>query len=102
MKHTAHAALALLATRRITTLITEDKITEDLRDAVTRRFPPEHTKLGYLVTCRKCSSIWAALCSLLLLALGNVPVVRTVLYALALSEATILTDKFVPADGFDL
>lgn len=97
-----HVAATLLATRRITSLVTEDAITEDIREAVTRRYPPEHHKLGYLVTCRKCTSVWAALAALSLVALSNVPVVRSVLYALALSEASIIADRYMPAEDFNL
>lgn len=49
-----------LATYRVTRLIVEDKITEDLRDLVWKRFPPDSTKVGYLLTCPHCTSMWVA------------------------------------------
>jgi hypothetical protein len=96
-------AIASLATRRITTLVTEDKITEDLRNAVWRKFPEDVSKVGYLVGCRKCTSIWAGLAALLLLTLGKGPG-QGLLYALALSEVSITTDKLLDSvdTGFSL
>ena len=101
MNRALTALTAYLATRRITSLITEDKITEDLRNVVWQKFSPEDTKLGYLVTCRKCSSLWAGLMALCLLSLSNTTPARFVVNALALSEASILTDKLLP-QSFDL
>lgn len=86
-----------LATRRLTSLITEDKITEDFRASVEARFPPETHKLGYLVTCRKCSSVWVGI-ALGLLTLTTNNRVASVVYGLALSEAVIITDKFIPQE----
>jgi hypothetical protein len=49
-----------LAVYRLTKLITDDKITEDLRNLIFDKFPKGH-KLRYLITCGWCVSIWAAL-----------------------------------------
>jgi Protein of unknown function (DUF1360) len=49
-----------LAVYRLTKLITDDKITEDLRDLIFEKLPRGH-KLQYLITCGWCVSIWAAL-----------------------------------------
>jgi len=52
----------LLATYRLTTLIKDDKITEDLRSAVFRRFgPPDDDKahkVSYLMSCPWCLSMY--------------------------------------------
>jgi hypothetical protein len=48
--------LAVLATYRLTRLVTADKITERFRVAVDSR----NKTLGYLVTCDWCLSIWVA------------------------------------------
>jgi hypothetical protein len=53
------AIVIAFAARRLTTLIVEDKVTERLRAAWWRRYP-EETPLGYIPTCRNCSSVWAA------------------------------------------
>lgn len=57
-------ALTLLvdtvAVYRLTKLVMEDRITEELREIVFNRFPPRSTKIGYLLTCSWCVSIWAA------------------------------------------
>jgi len=50
-----------LATYRLTKLVIDDKITEDVRNKVFDRFPPESTKVGYLFTCPWCVSIWTGL-----------------------------------------
>lgn len=78
------AAVAVLATKRLTRLAVDDAILEDARQAFWKKFPPETNKLGYLVTCHACSSVWAGL----VVATGLVP--RPVLVSLAMSEATLL------------
>lgn len=52
--------LDVLATYRVTRLIVEDEITEPVRDLVWKRFSPEETKIGYLLTCPHCTSVWVA------------------------------------------
>lgn len=52
--------LAGLSTYRLTRLVTTDAITAPVRDAVWRTHPPETSKLGYLLTCDWCTSIYAA------------------------------------------
>lgn len=96
--------VSLLVTRRITSLIVDDEITSDIRDAWLARWNADTTKLGYLVTCRKCSSVWAGAATLLLLSLTKYRLVRVIVGALALSEASITIDKLQqPEDtGFDL
>lgn len=49
-----------LAVYRLTKLITDDKITEDLRNLIFDVFPKGH-KMRYLITCGWCVSVWAAL-----------------------------------------
>lgn len=49
-----------LASYRITRLLTRDVITEGFRNWYWKKFPPESTKLGYLLTCEWCLSIWVA------------------------------------------
>jgi len=65
--------VAALAARRLTTLVVEDRITETLRNAWWKRFPADETTLGYLPTCRSCSSIWAAAAVVALGCAANVP-----------------------------
>lgn len=93
MNKLAYAAVAYLATRRITSLVVDDYITEDARDAFLKRFPADETKVGYLATCRNCSSVWAAAVTICLLPLTKYFGVRLVLQSLALSEASIITDR---------
>lgn len=54
-------ALDALAAKRITRLVVDDAILDDVREAVWDRFPPEENKLGYVITCHSCTSVWAAL-----------------------------------------
>ena len=48
--------LAVLATYRLTRLVTADRITQALRARIVSR----NRTLGYLVTCDWCLSIWVA------------------------------------------
>lgn len=89
------AVTLALATRRLTHLVVEDKITEDLREAVFKRHAPETTKLGYLFTCTRCSSVWAGLI-VLLLGRSRLPG-SVIVDTLALSEVSILVDEAVGA-----
>jgi hypothetical protein len=47
-----------LAVFRLTKLVVDDEIFADVRDKLLDRFPPESTKLGYLITCPWCVSIY--------------------------------------------
>ena len=49
-----------LATYRLTRLITRDEITAPLREKVWESHPPHSSKVGYVLTCEWCSSVWAA------------------------------------------
>lgn len=73
--------IELLATARLTRLVTEDSITEPLRD----RAMEIHPMLGELVHCRWCTSVWAAAAVSVLS--KTVPGLNRML---ALSEGTIL------------
>ena len=90
-----NVAAAYLATRRVTTLMTSDTITEPMREWVWKRQGPEDTKIGYLFTCRKCSSVWAG--AVVLAAIMTRPG-RALAGVLALSEASILTDALLPPE----
>lgn len=50
-----------LAVYRLTKLVIDDKITEDVRNAVWDKYPPESTKVGYLFSCPWCVSMWVGL-----------------------------------------
>lgn len=49
-----------VAVYRLTKIILDDKITEDLRAKIWKKFPPQTTKTGFMLTCPWCVSIWAA------------------------------------------
>ena len=49
-----------LATYRITRLFTRDTILNAPRNRFWDRYPPESSKLGYLLTCEWCLSVWVA------------------------------------------
>lgn len=55
----------VLATSRLTRLLTTDLIFEPMREKIWKKYPPS-TKFGYLFTCNWCMSIWAALLLILL------------------------------------
>lgn len=81
--------LDVLATKRVTRLVVDDKVTEDVRELVWKRFPPESTKLGYLVTCYACTSVWSAA----VVRSGVLP--RWARDILALSEAVLTLQRIV-------
>lgn len=60
MSDIARFAITALATYRISRLAVEDEITAPIRDAVWDKHPPEKSRLGYLLTCYWCSSVYAA------------------------------------------
>jgi len=49
-----------VATYRLTKLIMEDRITEDLRALIFDKFPRD-SKMSYLLTCPWCVSVWAGM-----------------------------------------
>lgn len=60
MSDIAKFAITALATYRLSRLAVEDEIFSGPRDKIWNRYPPESTKIGYLLTCYWCSSIYAA------------------------------------------
>lgn len=81
--------VAMLATARLTRLIVEDDITLPLRDAAHNY----HPKLGQLVSCRSCTSVWAAL-----VVSVTMKVSSTIPRMFALSESAILLREYVDGD----
>lgn len=59
MRQTLNLITDLLAVYRLTKLIMDDRITMEFRDWFWAKFPP-NTKMGFLLTCPWCVSIWAA------------------------------------------
>jgi len=49
----------VISTYRLTKLINDDYIFDDLRQKLFKKYPRE-SKIGYLFTCPWCMSIWAA------------------------------------------
>lgn len=81
-------ALEVLATARLTRLITQDEIMEPIRDEIAGRAPS--SRLAYLVTCPICVSVWAgAVVAGSALIPGIARPRGAVVRMLALSEATI-------------
>lgn len=58
--------ILVLSTYRLTKLLNDDYILNDLRQKVLKKFPPQSSKIGYLFTCYWCMSIWSAGCLLVL------------------------------------
>lgn len=50
----------ILATYRLTRMVLDDKITEDIRNAIYERSPRD-SMMSYFVGCPWCVSIWAGL-----------------------------------------
>lgn len=56
-----HAILLAIATLRLTRLIITDEITASFREWIWNRYgDPGESKIGYLITCAWCTSIYAA------------------------------------------
>lgn len=53
-------AISALATYRLSRLAIEDEITAPVRDKIWSKYPPETSRIGYLLTCYWCTSIYAA------------------------------------------
>ena len=53
-------ALICLATARATRLITNDEILAPVRSRIWKKWPPESSMIGYMLTCDWCTSMWAA------------------------------------------
>lgn len=80
-----------LAVARLTGLITQDLITEPVRDAVIGRLPANQVgeHLEDLITCPWCVSIWvAAVVAPLVYQAGDTPWVFVPAFALAMSQLT--------------
>jgi len=60
MRDMTSLAVTALATYRLSRLAVEDEITAPIREKVWKFAPPERSKVGYLLTCYWCSSIYAA------------------------------------------
>lgn len=80
--------LHVLATRRVTGLLIEDEITAPARDRILGS--SDNYWLTYLLTCRRCSSVWAAAAVLIL---SKFKAGSAILDTLALSESVIIIDK---------
>lgn len=52
--------LEALAASRLTRLVVDDHITEPLREKIWAVDPPEKMRVGFVVTCHACTSVWAA------------------------------------------
>jgi hypothetical protein len=82
-----------LAAYRVTHLITTDAIADGFRTRVWKRFP-EHTKIGYLITCNWCTGFWVSL--ILVLAFLILPQVTFVVsLIMALSGAVGLLSAWI-------
>jgi len=76
--------LICLATARLTRLITTDQILSPLRDRVWKKWPPESSKIGYVLTCDWCTSMWAS-SALVLMSIISTTLVVVVASVLAAS-----------------
>lgn len=52
--------LDFVAVYRLTKLVIDDEIVAEIREKIWDKFPPESTKIGYLLTCPWCVSFWMA------------------------------------------
>lgn len=52
--------ILMLATYRLTRLVTTDVIFNKYREKIWNKYPVEKEGLGYLITCDWCTSIWTS------------------------------------------
>jgi len=81
-----------LATFRILRLIIEDAVLEGFREWVWKRFPPETSKLGYILTCYWCLGFWISGIVVVLYLIVPIPTLIGALI-LAISAAAGLIDR---------
>ncbi|HEX6681566.1 MAG TPA: DUF1360 domain-containing protein [Candidatus Limnocylindrales bacterium] len=89
--------VTVLATQRLTQLVVEDEITAPIRDGIVTwsnryREGSWQDRLGYLVTCPACTSVWAGAA---LLAAAHHPVGRLLARVLAASGAALLVEAVI-------
>jgi hypothetical protein len=60
MRDLVDFVLLSLATARITLFVTTDTLAAPLREKIWKRYPPESSRYGYLITCNWCTGIYAA------------------------------------------
>lgn len=51
----------VLATHRLTRLVTEDVFTSRVRQRIFKRYPPTEDSWSYALTCEWCTSVWTGL-----------------------------------------
>ncbi|HLK96014.1 MAG TPA: DUF1360 domain-containing protein [Nocardioidaceae bacterium] len=86
-------ALDVMAAKRLTRLAVEDAIADEVREKVWDQFPRNQSKLGYLISCHACSSVWAAA----IVRSGFLP--RLVRDTLAVSELVLVAQRFIDDAG---
>lgn len=96
MTRAINLVVLTLATRRLTHLIVDDKITEPAREALFQAFSSKYW-LRYLLTCTRCTSVWSAL---VVLMLSRRKLTSVVVVILALSEASIIIDEAVDSSEY--
>lgn len=80
--------LAVLATARLTRLVTADYIVQPIRNRIERKLGDD-SKIVYLITCDWCASFWiAAPVALVTILWGDTVGVQVGLLALAASQIT--------------
>lgn len=97
MKNLMRAVTAAGAVLRITTLVTEDEITEPIRarvdlEATGAEYGSLIERASYLISCHRCVSVWAAG---LVLLLEQFKAGRVLVDLLALSQVEILVKEAV-------
>lgn len=78
---------SVLATKRLVRLLVHDTIMEPVRERVWDVDPPSKHRIGYVLTCDSCSSVWSAA---VVFALGRSSIGQVICNTLAVSEAALL------------
>lgn len=88
--------IGALATKRLVRLITADAILDPVREKVWEIDPPQKHRVGYVLTCESCSSMWAAAAVTLLISSGVHG--RRLAFMMALSETAVLLSETMRQD----
>jgi hypothetical protein len=89
-----HLLILGLAAWRGTRFVVEDALFEPIRAKIWAKWPPESTKIGYLLTCYWCSGFWISVILTLIFLFGGT-IGLVIVLILALSAIVGLLQAFL-------
>jgi hypothetical protein len=87
-----HLLILALAAWRGTRFVVEDTLFAPIRDKIWAKYPPESTKIGYLLTCYWCAGFWiSVILTLVFVFGGTIGLIFTVILAVSALVGLIQT-----------